>query len=250
MSEPRRVIPAPRVDWLEQVRIEGERLRGTVEAQADLTREVPACPGWNVGDVLLHLGSVTRVIHGWLSEGRRPQQWERDPGTWSLPAWQHQGLVVLREELEVRGAQDPCATWSPCDQTVRFWRRRLAHEVAVHRVDVEQAYGLVPEVDPELALDGIDEVLCLWLLTRLGRDVGGSGGGVSIRSEGHTWYVGLHPHIVEAWAGDAPSAAVVEGGASELYLWLWGRRPDSAVRIHGDESAVVELREALGRATR
>jgi hypothetical protein len=39
------------------------------------------------------------------------------------------------------------------------------------------------------------------------------------------------------------------GEPSELLLWLWGRRPDSAVTLHGDPAAIAAWRALLARAT-
>jgi len=41
------------------------------------------------------------------------------------------------------------------------------------------------------------------------------------------------------------SDAVVSGEPSELLLWLWGRRPDSAVQREGDEELLAAFRERL-----
>jgi hypothetical protein len=45
------------------------------------------------------------------------------------------------------------------DQHVRFWSRRQLHETFVHRLDLELATGEVSYVDPEVAVDAIDEFL-------------------------------------------------------------------------------------------
>ena len=37
----------------------------------------------------------------------------------------------------------------------------------------------------------------------------------------------------------------MSGEASELYLWLWGRRPDSAVQLEGDADLLAGLRARL-----
>jgi hypothetical protein len=38
---------------------------------------------------------------------------------------------------------------------------------------------------------------------------------------------------------------VVSGEPSELLLWLWGRRPDSAVQREGDHELLAAFRERL-----
>jgi hypothetical protein len=49
--------------------------------------------------------------------------------------------------------------------------------------------------------------------------------------------------------GPGRADATVTGEPSELLLWLWGRRPESAVYVEGDESAVRGLRTRLAAAT-
>ena len=55
---------------------EGGLLADTAEG-GDLEAPVPACPGWTVGEVVRHTGSVYRVVLRWILEGRRPDSWER-----------------------------------------------------------------------------------------------------------------------------------------------------------------------------
>jgi hypothetical protein len=43
--------------------------------------------------------------------------------------------------------------------------------------------------------------------------------------------------------------ALVLGDPQDVYLWLWGRRDDTAVRITGDREATAALRTALAAAT-
>ena len=49
--------------------------------------------------------------------------------------------------------------------------------------------------------------------------------------------------------GAGPAKATVSGEPSELLLWLWGRRPDSAVSLHGDPQALASMRELLAYGT-
>ncbi len=62
-------------------------------------------------------------------------------------------------ELDTRSVDDPAHTWWPPDQTAGFWLRRIAHETAIHRRDMESAAREPTPVDDELAVDGIDEAL-------------------------------------------------------------------------------------------
>ncbi len=55
---------------------------------------------------------------------------------------------------------EPAWTWDADSQNAGFRYRRMAHEAAVHRVDVEDGAGVLPmPVAPARAADGIDELL-------------------------------------------------------------------------------------------
>jgi hypothetical protein len=117
----------------------------------------------------------------------------------------------------------------------------------VHRVDVESAFDQVTHVDDELAVDGIDEVLDLFLAYQAD-DVGPDGPGrgtVAVRTGHRIWRLELQPDAVVVSREPGPAEALVSGEPGELYLWLWGRRPDSAVVLEGDENLLAGLRARL-----
>ena len=244
------------------------RTAGGPDATA-LAKRVPACPGWTVADVVAHLGFIHRFVAAWVTAGRRPRPVSvpavaaDDP---ALLAWFGEGWRALQDLLDERGFETPTATWSPWDATAGFWFRRMAHEAVVHAVDVVEALPHKASrrwwVDDALALDGIDEVVRLWLGTRLGEHAGGEGQVVRLETAGavalvpranasgdpfeRLWTVGLHGGITETH--DVPTApdAVVGGMPVELYRWLWGR--PAGVNQTGDPAAVAALRSALTRA--
>ncbi|HEX9335626.1 MAG TPA: hypothetical protein VF892_07060, partial [Pseudonocardiaceae bacterium] len=135
--------------------------------------------------------------------------------------------------------------------------------------------GLVPaDVPEDVALDGIDEVLTLWFehrLTVLGvagtRDqvvsvragglewlarAGTSAGRTSTRRPGEGPAGDSVETDADADAGNGADAAhaVVSGSAMQVYLWLWGRRPDRAVQFDGNRDAIAQLWALLRLATR
>ncbi len=225
-----------------------------VQAQpAALGRAVPACPGWNVADLLTHLGAQARQVPEWVRGGRRP-----GPG-WPIPVppegqelgWFGQGWRDLHAAMDVLRAQDPAASWCPWDDTSAFWRRRMLHEHAVHALDVAQALGGPWSVSAEVAQDGIDEVLRLYLGTRFDAELDGRGRAVQVRSPGRAWTVGLDPGRVEVNEVACEPDAVLSGSARALYAWLWGRDlDDEQVSVSGDAGALTDLQRALAFATR
>lgn len=217
---------------------------------------VPACEGMVLAELVRHLGSVHHLVTDWVREGRRPTAWVQAPEVGvDLAAWATRGSADMLETLDARSPTQPCGTWSATDRTVGFWIRRMAHETAVHRVDAAQAVGEHWRVDPELAADGVAEALELWLGTRLGNNVGGSGRAVRLLSSAETsgaavdWTVRPLKTIVEFGAGPANVDVTVTGTLSALWAWTWGRSDAShTIGTVGDEDAADELRELLGRA--
>ncbi|WP_350274487.1 maleylpyruvate isomerase family mycothiol-dependent enzyme [Kribbella sp. HUAS MG21] len=143
--------------FLEHVRAESARL-GEV-ARAGLGAGVPSCPGWTVDELVRHVAEVYAHKIEVLKHGARPDPWPPDfSGRETLP-WYDAARAALVDALDAAGTGLETWTFNPRDTTSGFWHRRMAHETVVHRIDVEQAHGVVTPIDPGLALDGIDEVL-------------------------------------------------------------------------------------------
>ena len=122
---------------------------------------VATCPGWNVVDLAEHLG----LIHRWANELVRQRSPERISRMSSLEnrdevgsAWIAVGGLALVATLLDADPNDQMWAWGG-DQHVRFWSRRQLHETLVHRMDLELAAELMPECDPTIAVDAIDEFL-------------------------------------------------------------------------------------------
>jgi uncharacterized protein (TIGR03083 family) len=256
MNAPRPLIDHGRL--LEMIGIEGELLLATAASALPhaAQAEVPGCPDFTLDKTLQHVGSVHRVARLWVRDGRRPEHWQRSPSDDDLVGFVRSGLDELVTELSLHDPAEPCDTWWPADRTHGFWRRRMAHETTVHRVDVEAAAGgPVHAVDPELALDGIDEVLFLWFGHRLGelRMSSPERGVVALSAAERRWLAIFEPGRSTARRVnefDARSAdATVSGDPMDLYLWSWGRLPDQSVHISGDQEAVARLWTLLRPAT-
>lgn len=253
--------PRPLIDYgrmLDVIGIEGELMLSAAASAlpSSAQAEVPGCPDLTLAETLRHVGSVHRETRQWVRDGRRPEQWQRSPSDEDLLGFVRTGLRELLTELSMHDPAEPCDTWWPDDRTHGFWRRRMAHETTVHRVDVEAAAGgPVHPVDSDVALDGIDELLFLWFGHRLG-ELGISSpqrGVVALSAADRRWLAIFEPGRSTARRVDEADAraadAMVSGEPMEVYLWSWGRLPDQSVRISGDQEAVGLLWTLLRPAT-
>ena len=235
--------------YLAHLRRDAERMAEL--APGGLANPVPACPGWTVEEALVHTGSVYshKVACMRLPEGpQQPEDWDHGPAEGqAVDEWFRERLSELVDELTSRGPDAKSVTWYEDDQTVGFWFRRMAQETAVHRTDVESGFDAVSPVAADLAVDGIDEVLDLFLRYQ-NDEVGDDGPGrgtVAVRTGDHIWRQTLTADEAQLSREPGPADAVVSGEPSELLLWLWGRRPDSAVQREGDEELLAAFRERL-----
>ena len=215
------------VDYLQALRDEGTAL--ATAARQGLDPPVPACEGWTVADLVLHTGMVHRhkleIVRGRLAEP--PSPWPPPaPPRAELVGWYEQGLEELHTVLEDTDPETRVWTFYRPDQTAGFWRRRMAQETAVHRVDAEGAHGDPRRVPAALAADGVSELLEGFLAPHAdGEPVGGRGESLHLHAtdtEGE-WQLRLLPAGVEVGRGHARADATASGEASDLLLFLWGR---------------------------
>jgi uncharacterized protein (TIGR03083 family) len=228
---------------------------------ADPESIVPGCPGLTLAETARHVGSQYRMMWRWLRQGKRPQEWQREPAPGQdLAGYVRSGVAPLLAELSAHDPAEPCQTWWDEEQNYGFWRRRMAHETTVHRYDIQGATGMVPDdVPDDIALDGIDEILTLWFTHRLAvLNVSGTREQVvSIQAGGLEWLArsGTVRTSVHR-PGDPPDTttaivnATISGSPTHVYLWLWGRLPDRAVRLDDSHDAMAQLWALLRLATR
>lgn len=236
--------------FLEHVRLDGDRLAAV--SRGHLEADVPPCPGWTVADVVNHVAQVYEHKIACTLKGQAPDPWppvwpaERDPLEWLADA-QGRLLSILSE----RGPEAHSATWWPPDQTVGFWARRMAQETVIHRVDAELSVGEPSPVDAELATDGVDEVLVIFLAgdwSEVSGD-GCAGQRIVITTGGRAWEVALDRESVQVSTPQGVPDAEVSGDPESVLLWLWGRRSEAGLSQGGDPSVLTLLRSRLKLAT-
>ncbi|MDG4790339.1 maleylpyruvate isomerase N-terminal domain-containing protein [Micromonospora sp. WMMD1102] len=244
-------------------------------AATDLAAAVPACPDWTVADLVRHVAVTYLHKVECMRTGRIPSSWPPDVSAEEpLPLFDR-ACRALGTEFDGRDPAALAPTWYDPDQTVGFWLRRMTQETVIHRVDMELATGRsVAEIPADLATDGIDEVLRLFLGYRSRRwpedfaEVLPESAVEILAAAGPaSWLVRLGPEgatvapdravALGATIPAAPSrsasagpAATVSASPDRMLLWLWRRRADDAIGWSGDRAAVDRLRLALAPATR
>ena len=162
-----------------------------------------------------------------------------------------QDLAAVIAALEAVDPAAPAGRWRSQDQTASFWFRRLAHETVVHRADAEAALGEIGSVATDLAVDGIDEALDLFLVPGVKPHAGRSPATVHLHAtdgDGE-WLVLVGPDGVAVERGHIKGDAAVRGSTSDLFLWLWGRVGLDRLDRFGDEVALERLRAAAAAVT-
>jgi uncharacterized protein (TIGR03083 family) len=155
-------------DWAGIVEEEGTALGDA--AALDLGAPVPAAPGWDVTELLRHIGLIhtrTSVIlrTGTMERPSRRNGMLPEPPEDGVLDWYRATLAeVVADARAVDDPDRPVYAFAPGHRRAGFWPRRMAHETTVHRVDAEQAVRRpVGPIDRSLAVDGIDEVLSVFV---------------------------------------------------------------------------------------
>ncbi|HEX6539596.1 MAG TPA: maleylpyruvate isomerase family mycothiol-dependent enzyme [Candidatus Dormibacteraeota bacterium] len=233
--------------------LDADARRMAALAPGHLALPVPPCPGWNVAEVMRHTASVygNKVASIRLGRPASEGEWRTHPPQGvDVVHWFSQTFGSLREELIDHDPGDPTPTWWPPDQTVGFWYRRMALETVVHRVDVEIAVGKVSDVHADLAGDGIDEVLTVFLGMHDPGAEGAPSGVVGVAANERSWTLHLEEDAVRVEPGDvAPATAHVSGEPAQVFLYLWGRASLNRLKFGGDPGLIAQLRRRLAAAT-
>jgi len=140
--------------------------------------------------------------------------------------------------------EQPMWSWSRVKK-VGFVPRRMAQETAVHRWDAQNAIGDPSDIDGDLAVDGIDELLFVWLPSEAPlKEPPGSSVHVHTTDADGEWLAVLdeEPVITREHAkGDV----ALRGPSSEVLLYLWGRVDPSSLEIHGDPATLDHFRSVF-----
>ena len=221
-------------DYLHVADIEAGRFAAAFAAVPADT-PVPGCPGWTVGELGEHVVGLSRGVRWYLESGNPAPPAPEDVGAWfpASPGPVGDELRGVQEGIRTAGPDAVCWTVWPAVSPATFWARRHAHELTVHRVDVELAAGLpVSPIAAGFAADGVDELLTY--LTRPGGPLAGCAGDrldIEVGDNGVRWSAHLPGGTGEC---------AISGPADQLYLALWNRGGD--VVVTGDPAVLDSWR--------
>ncbi|MEU9364262.1 maleylpyruvate isomerase family mycothiol-dependent enzyme [Streptomyces avermitilis] len=237
-------------EFLKALDREGRLLAEAAE-RAGTDATVVTCPGWQVRDLVRHTGMVHRWAAAFVAEGHT--SYHPDGGLPELDgaellAWFREGHRRLVDTLSTAPPDMRCWSFLPAPSPLAFWARRQAHETTVHRVDAESALAGTPTpVATDLAVDGIDELLCGFHARGRSKVRTDKPRVLRVRASdtAAVWTVRISPQAPSATrdaSGDADCE--VTGPAARLYLSLWNRLPFPSVS--GDASLAALWREQSG----
>lgn len=241
-----------------------EHLRSAVDREAtdlvaalragDIDAKVPTCPAWTLVDLATHVGQFCAVwTHVLCEAAERPKTPYDDPpigadADW-FAGWVEAQAGYLSEALSSTTADAPAWTWDPSDNTARFIARRSAHELAVHRFDVQTTRGTPHPIEGRLAVDGIEEIFAMIRAWRAqGQDIG-AGDGETLHL--HTtdpdaeWTVTLTSDGPTVERTHTKGQLALRGAASDLELVLYDRPPIGALEQFGDEVVLAAWKQAF-----
>jgi uncharacterized protein (TIGR03083 family) len=238
-------------------------------ARHGLREPVPTCPGWYVATLVAHIGEVQRF---WaLQVDTRAQEatmlpdsaFESVPGllVWSRAAeagttdlenipedlipWFEEATECLVRAFEEANLEDQIWHWSGDNRAIVHMRNQ-AMEATVHRFDAQNAHGPTTPIDPEIALEGIEQHFDTQIPAARGWGKPDQGHGETYhfhRTDGAgEWLVRFEGDDVAVTHEHAKGDIAVRGTAENLFLWLWGRLPADRLEVHGDASLLERYR--------
>jgi uncharacterized protein (TIGR03083 family) len=219
-------------------------------AEADWSRPVPHCPGWDAAGLVGHMGAIlawmARIVTTGEAVSRRDREAPPD-GHAALAAWYSAHLDRTVNVLTATPADSPAWTFSSLgEHRAGWWRRRLAVELAIHRWDAQHAAdttALPRPVHGDVATAGIQEFLTEFLPGLLAQPgVTGLADTLHLHATDGPgeWQADLGARTADA-ADTRPANAdtTVQGTRSDLLLWLTNRGPTPTIRVTGRESTAA-----------
>ena len=234
--------------------IDDDTERLTALGERGLQAPVPCLDGWDVAEVLWHVAVVYAHKVRVMADNAWPDPWP--PADFEDKAeieFLRQAKADLFEEFSRHAPDEQTTTFSADDNTIAFWIRRMALEVAVHRYDAELAHADPTPIPDDEALDGVDELLHVMLATDESADVSTRSpvdALVAVESAGTRWVCDVRANrLTVSDDGSTPAAATVCGEPMAVFLWLWGRVDDQCVDMSGSSEIMAAFRDRITEQT-
>jgi len=228
---------------LDRIDADGRRLLEL--AGADLSADVPTCPGWTAERLVGHMGrvwnSVTAHVESRATEAIAGSSLPRPPEGAAVVEWSTEALSALLAALGAVDADDAVWTWAgPEHQRMGCYHRRMHIETLVHRIDAERTVGVEPVVLAADAADGIDE-LCM-VIHQGGRHQAPPTGSLHLhRTDGDgEWTLVVEDGTVVATRDHTKGDAAVRGPADRLLLAMTGRGSFEGLDVFGDAAVAAQ----------
>ncbi len=237
--------------YLDVVEVSALRLLDEVGA-AGLDADVVTCPAWDGRALLAHQA----MVHRWAAAtvrgddaGSVPNQTVIRETIADLPGYFRDGLDDLLRAL--RDAPDDLQAMvflNDAPPAKLFWPRRQAHETTIHMVDAVSArVGRLPTaaeatVDPDLALDGIDELLAGFFTRGKSKLFDGAEFDVLVAPDDsdRRWSLHIAERMTTTPGEQGVPALTITGPAAAIYLGLWNRGEE--LRVTGDATVMERWR--------
>lgn len=230
-------------------------------ASLGLDPNVPGCPAWTVGKLVVHLADVydwwsnivehrlldpadIEALEGCLKGERAPRESAEFAQSRAALDYFKEQATRIQDALAAADPAQPTWAWWPPNQTAAFAQRRMAHETSIHRWDAESAHGVqTPIVPRELASDGIDEAvkneLTGW--PDEGKTFPNASFHVHCTDGPGEWMIRASGKTIEVTDEHATADLAITGSASDLVLFIWGRISATQLTLHGDQDLVSEF---------
>lgn len=219
--------------------------------ESSLGCDIPHIEGWTVHSVIGHTAWLLRYISLCLqAEPDDPPSRSaigEPPVGPDVLTWFEEGAERVRAILADADLDAMRPTWTG-PQPASWWLRRVTQEIAMHRWDSQSATGQPDVIDADLARDGIEEVLEVFVPNRLQFDVlAGTGDTVHLHAtdaDDGEWMLDLQPDEVRWQRGHAKGDVAARGPMSDLLLLLWSRIPPTRLEVFGDVGLLERWQQA------
>jgi uncharacterized protein (TIGR03083 family) len=232
------------LDYVSIISDESSRIVQAYEL--DRRAAVPWSDRWTVATVARHVAGTHHVVAE-IVRGRPHTdfglfgQLETPPkDSPEFVGWFRSGTASLIEQLSSVPADDECWSWFAPGRRVGWWARRMALEAVVHRSDADAAQGRALSVAPDIAADGIDEFLDVFVAASRAAHDAPAGPTMSFECNDRSerWWLDLSGQGERIVSREPRDASVRIRGSAEQLLWVvWGRVCASdagGVEVSGD----------------